>query len=131
MSSRWLFLLKFDNFGDAIHEIFQNASYTPIKFFVEENLVSWHPKTHGPRNYLQSFYLDAIIHKCRENNIHMLRFKILLQTEGQDNFRKKVITMELLRCLLMMNSHPNIRNIMGKISMPTSMHLWTGDVKNL
>ena len=35
-----------------------------MQFFVEENLVSWHPKTHGPRNYLQSFYLAAIIHKC-------------------------------------------------------------------
>ena len=30
-----------------------------MQFFVEENLVSWHPKTHGPRNYLQSFYLAA------------------------------------------------------------------------
>ena len=57
----------------------------------------------------------------------MLRFEILLQAEGQYNFRKKVITMELLRRLLMMNSHPNIRKGMGKISMPTSMHLWRGD----
>ena len=40
----------------------------PINFFVEENLVSWNPKTHGPRNYLQSFYLAALIHKCREKN---------------------------------------------------------------
>ena len=36
-----------------------------MQFFVEDNLVSWHPKTHGPRNYLQSFYLDALIHKCK------------------------------------------------------------------
>ena len=36
-----------------------------MQFFVEENLDSWHPKTHGPRNYRQSFYLDALIHKCR------------------------------------------------------------------
>ena len=66
-----------------------------------------------------------------KNNIHMLRFKILLQAEGQDDIRKKVITMELLRRLLMINSHPNIRKVMGKISLPTSMHLWRGDVKNL
>ena len=132
MPSRWLYLPKFENFGDTIHEKLQNSSCTPIKFFVEENLVSWHPKTHGPRNYLQSFYLATLIHKCGEkNNIHMLRFKILLQAEGQDHFRKKMITMELLRCLLMMNSHPNIRKVMGEISMPTSIHLWTGDVKNL
>ena len=61
----------------------------------------------------------------------MLRFEILLQAEGQDHFRKKMITMELLRCLLMMNSHPNIRKVMGKISMPSSMQLLTGNVKKL
>ena len=64
-------------------------------------------------------------------NIHMLRFEILLQAEGQYHFRKKVIKMKLLRRLLMMNSHPNIRKVMGQISMPTSMHLWRGDVKKL
>ena len=132
MPSRWLFLLKFDNFGDAIHKKIQNARCTPMQFFVEENLFSCHPKIHGPRNYLQSFYLAALIHKCRKYiYIHMLRFEILLQAEGQDNLRKKMITMELLVCLLMMNSHPNIRKVMGKISMTTSMHLWRGDAKNL
>ena len=39
-----------------------------MQFFAEENLGSWHPKTHGPRNYLQSFYLAALIHKCRGKN---------------------------------------------------------------
>ena len=132
LPSRWLYLLKFDNFGDAIHEKFQNASCTPMQFFVEENLVRWHPKTHGPHNYFQSFYLAAIIHKCgKKNNIHLLRFKILLQAEGQDHLRKKVITMGILRRLLMMKRHPNIRKVMGKISMPTSMHLWSRDVKIL
>ena len=65
LPSIWLFLLKFDNFGDAINENSQNTSCTPMQFFVEGNLVSWHPKTHGPRNYLQSFYLADLIHKCR------------------------------------------------------------------
>ena len=64
LPSRWLPLLKFDKIGDAMHENVQNASCKPIQFFVEKNLDSWHPKTHGPRNYLQSFYLDALIHKC-------------------------------------------------------------------
>ena len=66
LPSRWISLLKYDIIGDAIHENFQNASCTPIKFFVEENLGSWHPKTHGPCNYLQSFYLAALIHKFRK-----------------------------------------------------------------
>ena len=58
-------------------------------------------------------------------------FEILLQAEGQDHLRKKVITMELLRCLLMMKQHPNIRKVMGQISMPNLMHLWTRDEKIL
>ena len=44
----------------------------------------------------------------------MLSIKNLLETEGQDHLRKKVITMELLRRLLMMNSHPNVRKVMEK-----------------
>ena len=72
-----------------------------MQFFAEENLVSWHPKTHSPRNYLQSFYLAALIHKCeKKNNIHFLSLEILLQAEGKDHLRKKVITMELLCRLL-------------------------------
>ena len=129
---RWLFLLHYERIGDAIYEKFKNARCTPIKFFVEENLDSWHPKTHGPHNYLQSFYLADIIHKCgKKNNIHFQRFKILVQAEGQDHLRKKVITMELLRRLLMMKRHPNIRKVLGQISKPTSTHLWTRDVKFL
>ena len=127
-----IFLLKFDKIGDAINENFQNASCMPIQFFVEENLDSWHPKNHGPQNYLQSFYLAALIHKCGEkNNTHFLRFEILLQAEGQDLLRKNVITMELLRRLLMMKRHPNIRKVIGQISVPTSMNLWSRDVKIL
>ena len=56
---------------------------------------------------------------------------MLVQEKGQDHLIKKVITMELLRRLLMMKRHPNIRKVMGQISMPTSMHLWRGDLKNL
>ena len=67
LPSRWLYLPQFEEFSDEIYEIFQNASCTPIKFFVEENFDSWHPKTHGPCNYLKSFYLDALIHKCGKN----------------------------------------------------------------
>ena len=65
LPSRWISLLKYDIIGDAIRENFQNSSCTPIEFFVEENLGNWHPKTHGTRNYFQSFYLDTLIHKCR------------------------------------------------------------------
>ena len=66
LPSRWISLLKYDIIGDAIRENLQNASCTPIKCFVEENLGNWHPKTHGPRNYFQSFYLAALIRKYRK-----------------------------------------------------------------
>ena len=39
------------------------------KVYVEENVGNWHPRTHGPRNYLQSFYLAALIHKRRKKLI--------------------------------------------------------------
>ena len=57
-------LLEYDIIEDAICEKIQNACCTPIDFFVEENLGNWHHKTDGPRNYLQSFYLADLIHKC-------------------------------------------------------------------
>ena len=111
---------------------FKMLAVHPIQFFVEENLDSWHTKTHGPSNYFQNSYLADLIHKCGEKkNIHLQSFEILVQAEGQDHLRNKVITMELLHRLLMMKRHPNIRKVMGQISMPTSMHLWSGDVKNL
>ena len=132
LPSRWLFLLQYEKIGDAIHENFQNVSCTPIKFFVEENLDSWHTKTHGPSNYFQNSYLSDLIHKCGEKkNIHLQSFEILVQAEGQDHLRKKVITMELLSRLLIMKRHPNIRKVLWQISMPTSMHLWSVDVEIL
>ena len=36
LPSRWISLLKYDIIGDAIHEIFQNSIYTPIKFFLRK-----------------------------------------------------------------------------------------------
>ena len=33
-------------------------------FVVEKYFESWDPKIHSPRNYLQNFYVDAIIDEC-------------------------------------------------------------------
>ena len=58
----------------------------------------------------------------------MLRFEILLETKGQDHLRKKMITMKILRLLLMMKRHPNIRKVLDEIKIPSSMNLWSGNV---
>ena len=64
LPSKWIDLLKYQNIGDEISENLQNACCMPLVFFVEENFDNWHPKIHGPRNYLQSFYLATLIQKC-------------------------------------------------------------------
>ena len=46
-----------------IFQIFYNAYCTPRDFFVEKYFESWYPKINGPRNYLQGFYLAALIDK--------------------------------------------------------------------
>ena len=66
LPSRWKDLLEYDKIGDKIRANFQNACCTPREFFVEEKIGNWHPRTHGPRNYPRSFYLAALINKCRK-----------------------------------------------------------------
>ena len=38
-----------------------NAYCTPKYIFVEKDFESWDPKIHVPRNYLQSFFVAALI----------------------------------------------------------------------
>ena len=112
LPSKWIDLLKYESISDKIYENLQNSSCTPINYFVEENFNSWHPKTHGPRNYLQSFYLAALVQKCgKKSIIHMQSFEMIFQEKGQDHLINKVITMELLCRLLIMERHPNLRKV--------------------
>ena len=46
-----------------VTEILYNANCTPKSFFVDKYFDGWDPKIHGPRNYLQSFYVAALINK--------------------------------------------------------------------
>ena len=68
LPSKWIYLLKYETIGDEIYENLQNAYCTPLEFFVEKHFDIWDPKIHGPFNYLQSFYLAALIQKCGEKN---------------------------------------------------------------
>ena len=47
-----------------ILENFYNTYCTSKYVCVEKYFESWDTKIHGPRNYLQIFYVDALIDKC-------------------------------------------------------------------
>ena len=54
---------------------FWKISITPTvrqTIFIEKDFESWDPKIHGPRNYLQSFYVAALIDKCGTTNNYSL-----------------------------------------------------------
>ena len=56
--------LEYQQYEDVNVEITQyiyKAYCTPTYFYVEKYFESWDPKIHGPRIYLQSFYMAALI----------------------------------------------------------------------
>ena len=54
---------------DIVQNIYK--SYTiPTYFFVEKYFDSWDPKIHGPRKYLLSFHVDALIEEYGTNKNH-------------------------------------------------------------
>ena len=56
----WLEYLQYEEVDVDITENLYNANCTPV-FFAEKYFEIWDPKIHGPRNYLQSFYVAALI----------------------------------------------------------------------
>ena len=48
------------------------SNCTPEPFFDEKDSESWDPKIHGPHNYLQSFYVTALIDECETNKNYPL-----------------------------------------------------------
>ena len=73
LHSRWLYLLQFEKIGEKIYENLQNSYCTPLEFFVESFFDIWDLKNHGPCNYLQTFYLAALIQKCGEKALSIWR----------------------------------------------------------
>ena len=68
----WLEYLQYEEVDVEITENLYNANCTPTSFFVEKDFESWDPKIHGPCNYIQGFYVAAIIDKCSTNNHYPL-----------------------------------------------------------
>ena len=60
----WLVYQEVLDVNAEIAQNLYNAYCTTKYFFVEKDFDSWDPKIHGPRNYLQSFYVAAVIEKC-------------------------------------------------------------------
>eukprot|EP00978_Attheya_sp_CCMP212_P038892 scaffold197238_cov26-Attheya_sp.AAC.2 len=59
----WLSAQKrfpFKEVRDEITDLFLSAILTSVEFFVEDDFKDWNPKIHGPRNFLQSFYIAAL-----------------------------------------------------------------------
>ena len=65
----WLEYLQYEEVDVEITENLYNANYTPIIYLFEKDIESWDPKIQGPRNYLQSFYVAALVDECG-TNIH-------------------------------------------------------------
>ena len=59
----WLNHYKVPDVNVEIMQNFYDAYSTPKSFFADKRFDSWNPKIHGPRNYLQSFYVAALINK--------------------------------------------------------------------
>ena len=68
----WLEYLQYEEVDVDISENLYNANLTPKYVFVEKYFESWDPKICDPRNYLQSFYVAALIDKCRTNKHYPL-----------------------------------------------------------
>ena len=60
----WLNHREVTDVNVEILENFYYTFHTPKYVFVEKYFKSLDHKIHGPRNYLQSFYVDDLIDKC-------------------------------------------------------------------
>ena len=68
----WLEYQQYEDVHVEITKSLYNAYCTPKSFYVEKYFESWDPRIHGPCNYLQSFYLTALIEECGNEEHHPL-----------------------------------------------------------
>ena len=124
LPSKLIDLLKYESISDEIYENLQNASCKPVQFFVGEISTVGIPKpTVLVIIYRVFIWLLSFKNAGEKSIIRMQSFEMLVQEKGQDHIIKKVITMELLRRLLIMKRHPNLRKVSEQISMLNSTHV--------
>ena len=63
LTINWLNHCEVPDVNVEIVKNLYNAYCTPKYCFVQKDFNGWDPKIHGPRNYLQSFYVATIIDK--------------------------------------------------------------------
>ena len=68
----WIEYQQYADLHVDITQNFYNAYSTQKYIFVEKDFDIWYPKIHGPRDYLQSFYVAALIDECGTNNHYPL-----------------------------------------------------------
>ena len=71
LTINWVEHQELPDVNVEIEKIFYNA-YCTEKKMVEKYFDSWDPKIHGPRKYLQSFYVAALIDECSTNKHYPL-----------------------------------------------------------
>ena len=79
----WLDYHEVPGVNVDIAQSLYNAYCTPKYFFVEKDFDSLDPKIHGPRNYIQIFYVAALIGECGTNKnypLAMFRNDVLKNT---------------------------------------------------
>ena len=60
----WLEYLQYEEVDVDISKNLYNANCTQKYFFIKKYFEGWDPKIHGPRNFLQSFYVADLIEEC-------------------------------------------------------------------
>ena len=68
----WLNHCEVTDVNVEILQNLYNTYSTPKSFFVEKDFDSWDLKIHSPRNYLQLFYVTALIEECGTTNNYPL-----------------------------------------------------------
>ena len=95
----------------------------------EENVRNWHPRTHVPRNYLQSFYLAALIYKCRKKiQYPYAEFQNFIGNKRTRSFQKENYNNESSLSSSNDKTTPKYKKVLDEIKMPSSMNLWSGNV---
>ena len=87
LTINWLNHCVVPDVNVEIVQNFYNAYCTPRSFFVEKYFDSSDPEIHSPRNYLQSFYVAAIIDKYKTTENYPLA---LFRNDISENIRSYV-----------------------------------------